>query len=58
MGTENMYKVLSGDPFGGYDIIESELTKEAADKLALELQKYCDYFTTIIVKPMEDTTWG
>jgi len=58
MGNENMYKVLIGDPFGGYDIVESELTKEAADKLALELQEHCDYFTSTMVKPMEDTIWG
>ena len=58
MENEGLYKVLIGDPFGGYNIAETNMTKEAADKLALALEEDCDYFTTTMVKPVEDKTWG
>jgi len=58
MENEGLYKVLIGDPFGGYNIVETDMSKEAADKLASSLEEDCDYFTSTMVKPMEDTTWG
>ena len=58
MENEGLYKVLIGDPFGGYNIAGTDMTKLAADKFALALSEDCDYFTTTMVKPVEDTTWG
>jgi hypothetical protein len=51
MENEETYKVLIGDPFGGYSEVEGGMTKEGAEKLALALQEECDYFTTTMVKP-------
>ena len=58
MENEETYKVLIGDPFGGYNVVEKGLTKEAADKLALALGEDCDYFTSTMVKPDSYMIWG
>ena len=57
MENEGSYKVLIGDPFGGYSVVEKGMSKEAADKLSLELQEDCDYFTIIMVKPDNYEVW-
>jgi hypothetical protein len=54
MENEETYKVLVGDPFGGYATVEEGLSKEAAEKLADALQEDCDYFTSAVVKPDND----
>ena len=51
---EQTFKVLVGDPFGGYSTVESGLTLEAAEKLSKEVYADCDYFTTTMVKPDKD----
>ena len=51
MENEETYKVLIGDPFGGYATVEEGLSKEAAEKLSLSLHGEVDYFTSVIVKP-------
>lgn len=58
MDNEETYKVLIGDVFGGFAIVEDGLTLEAAEKLERSLQEDCDYFTTTMVKPTSDKTWG
>lgn len=58
MENDGLYKVLIGDIFGGFGIVETNMTKEAADKLAQALEEECDYFTSTMVKPVEDKTWG
>ena len=55
---EDTYKVLVGDIFGGFSIVKSGLTKEEADKLEDEVMLECDYFTTTMVKPDTDKSWG
>lgn len=45
------YKVLVGDPFGGYSTVESGLKLKAAKKLELEVDAECDYFTTTMIEP-------
>jgi hypothetical protein len=57
MDNEGTYKVLVGDPFGGYETVEDGLTLEAAEKLSLSLQEECDYFTTTLVRPSSSTHW-
>jgi len=57
MENEGLYKVLIGDPFGGYSVVRSNMSKEAADKLSFSLQEDCDYFTTTMVTEMENKIW-
>jgi hypothetical protein len=57
MENEGTFKVLVGDPFGGYATVEDGLTREAADKLAQSLQGEVDYFTTTLVKPSSAKHW-
>lgn len=45
------YKVLVGDPFGGYATFESGLIKKEAEKLSEEISRESDYFTTTMIKP-------
>ena len=42
---ETTYKVLVGDPFGGYATVKSGLTREEAEELDKEVSAECDYFT-------------
>lgn len=51
MENDETYKVLVGDPFGGYATVESGLSKEAAEKLERTLIGEVDYFTSVLVKP-------
>jgi thiamine monophosphate synthase len=51
---EIKYKVLVDDPFGGYAVVKSGLTKEEAEKLEKEVTMECDYFTLTEIKP-DDT---
>ncbi len=51
MENKETYKVLVGDPFGGYATVEDGLSEEEAKKLADEVQSECDYFTSAVVKP-------
>jgi hypothetical protein len=48
---EDSYKVLIGDPFGGYETVEDGLSLKDAEKLSLFIQEECDYFKTTTVKP-------
>ena len=57
MENEKTYKVLIGDPFGGFGTVEDGLTLEAAEKLSLSLQDECDYFTSTLVKPSSAKHW-
>ena len=41
------YKVIVGDPFGGYVTIGENLTEEEADAIVDEESKVVDYFTTV-----------
>ena len=50
----NLYKVLVGDPFGGYEIVERGLSKEDADSLKIKLRCEVDYFTSVLIKPDND----
>lgn len=54
MENDGTYKVLVGDPFGGYATVDSGLSKEAAEKLERTLIGEVDYFTSVLVKPDED----
>lgn len=47
---DNLFKVLSGDPFGGYVTIGENLTEEQADKLVNEESQKVDYFTSVFKK--------
>ena len=49
--TMEKYKVLIGDPFGGYSTVESGLTKKEAEKLYEEVRYDCDYFTLASIEP-------
>ena len=51
MEVKKTFKVLVGDPFGGYSTVEAGLTDEAAKKLRDDVQAECDYFTSAIIKP-------
>jgi len=41
------YRVVIGDPFGGYACIKADLEKEDADKIASAEDP--DYFTSVLV---------
>ena len=41
------YRVVVGDPFGGYVCIKADLTEEEADKLVSLESVFVDYFTTV-----------
>jgi len=41
------YRVVIGDPFGGYVCIKADLEKEEADKIAKNEDP--DYFTSVLV---------
>ena len=51
MEVKKTYKVLVGDPFGGYSTVQAGLSEEEAKKLEAEVQVECDYFTTAMIKP-------
>lgn len=41
------FKVLVGDPFGGYATIAENLSEKEADELVMEESQNVDYFTTV-----------
>lgn len=41
------YRVVIGDPFGGYACIKADLEKEVADKISENQDP--DYFTSVMV---------
>lgn len=45
------YKVLVGDPFGGYATVKSGLSLSDAKQLESEVNAECDYFTTTSIEP-------
>ena len=47
------FKVIAGDPFGGYATIKENLSEEEADKLVEEVSEEVDYFTIVSKKEME-----
>jgi hypothetical protein len=49
------YKVLIGDPFGGYNVVKRNLSKEEAKELEKELIVEVDYFTSVLVKHKNDS---
>ena len=53
-----LYRVIEGDPFGGYICIKADLTEKEADALVRKESEYIDYFTSVFKVENDDILYN